>query len=148
MLHVAATPQAAQLPALQTSPVGQPAAPKTSVHAVVLVPGAHTSQPLLAVAPGATNAPAIEQPGAQLPALQTSPAAQLAAPVTSVHSVVLVPGAHTSQPLLAVPPEPTKPPAIQQPEVQLAGVPWHTSPAGQFALMPCALVHADVLVPG
>ena len=85
---------------------------------------------------------------AQLPALQTSPVAQLAAPKTSVHAVVLVPGAHTSQPLLAVPPELTKPPAIQQPEVQLAGVPWHTSPAGQFVLMPCVLVHADVLVPG
>jgi hypothetical protein len=114
----------------------------------VLVPGSHTSQPLFAVVPELTKVPAMKQPGAQLPALQTSPAPQLAGPATSVHAVVLVPGAHTSQPLFAVVPELTKLPAMKQPDLHLTGVPPHTSPAGQLALTPSALVHADVLVPG
>jgi len=44
----------------------------------------------------------MEHPAAQLPALHAWPAAQLAAPLTSVHALVLALGVHTSQPLFAV----------------------------------------------
>jgi hypothetical protein len=46
----------------------------------------------------------MEQPEAQLPPLHTSPDGQVAAPVTSVHAVVLAPGVQTSQPSFAVEP--------------------------------------------
>ena len=42
----------------------------------------------------------------------------------------------------------TKAPAIQQPEVQLAGLPLQTSPVGQLAFAPSVLVQTDVLIPG
>jgi hypothetical protein len=47
---------AAQLPALHTSPIAHDVPlvrPLTSVHALVLALGVHTSQPLFAVAAGA-----------------------------------------------------------------------------------------------
>jgi hypothetical protein len=44
---------AAHAPPTHVCPDAQLAAPTTLIHAVVLVAGVHTSQPLFAVAPGA-----------------------------------------------------------------------------------------------
>jgi hypothetical protein len=46
----------------------------------------------------------MEQPDAQLPALQACPEVQLATPATSVHEVVLEEGVQTSHPSLVVAP--------------------------------------------
>jgi hypothetical protein len=91
---------AAQLPALQTSPEPQLVPLAALVHIVVLVAGSQLSQPLFAVAPEPWIVPATKQSAAQLPALQTSPAAQLVPFATLLHAVVLLPGWQFKQALV------------------------------------------------
>jgi hypothetical protein len=69
-------------------------------------------------------------------------------PVTRLHADVLDDGVQYSHPLFAVELGAWKAPPIQQPGVQLAGFPAHTSPAEQLAFAPSVLVHDDVLEPG
>jgi hypothetical protein len=93
-----------QAPPLQISPPPHVLPAVALVHADVLDPGVHISQPLFAVAPGLWNTPPIEQPDVQLPASQTWPEGQLAAPLTSVQDDELEVGVQTSHPLCAVAP--------------------------------------------
>jgi hypothetical protein len=137
------------VPALQTSPLPQPAPVMTLVHELELTSGWQLRQGLLGFrVAGNSRVPPMKQPLWHVPALQISPLPQPPPVMTSVHEVELAPGWQLRQGLLgAVWPEAYSIPPMKHPTTQLPAL--QTSPSVVVQLVPSPrLDHPEILVDG